>query len=160
QDAQEPTALGELIVTAQKREQKLQDVPIAVTVGSAQLLTDAGVKDIKDLTVLTPGLTVTSTSSEASTTARIRGIGTVGDNPGLESSVGVVVDGIYCPRNGTALTDLGELSRVEVLEGPQGTLFGKNATAGVINVVTAQPTFTPSIDAEITGGNAGGEGGL
>jgi iron complex outermembrane receptor protein len=154
QDAgQAPTALGELIVTAQKREQKLQDVPIAVTVVTAQLLSDAGVKDIKDLTVLTPGLIVTSSSSEASTTARIRGIGTVGDNPGLESSVGVVVDGIYRPRNGTALTDLGELSQVEVLKGPQGTLFGKNATAGVINVVTAGPSFTPSSDVELTGGN-------
>jgi iron complex outermembrane receptor protein len=150
---QAPTALGELIVTAQKREQRLQDVPIAVTVATAQLLTDAGVKDIKDLTILTPGLIVTSSSSEASTTARIRGIGTVGDNPGLESSVGVVVDGIYRPRNGTALTDLGELSRVEVLKGPQGTLFGKNATAGVINVVTAAPSFTPSSDVELTGGN-------
>jgi iron complex outermembrane receptor protein len=154
QDAgQAPTALGELIVTAQKREQRLQDVPVAVTVVNAQLLTDAGVKDIKDLTILTPGLIVTSSSSEASTTARIRGIGTVGDNPGLESSVGVVVDGIYRPRNGTALTDLGELSRIEVLEGPQGTLFGKNATAGVINVVTAAPSFTPSADVEVTGGN-------
>ncbi len=154
QDAgQDSTKVGELIVTAQKREQRLQDVPIAVTVATAQLLTDAGVKDIKDLTILTPGLIVTSSSSEASTTARIRGIGTVGDNPGLESSVGVVVDGIYRPRNGTALTDLGELSRVEVLEGPQGTLFGKNATAGVINVVTAAPSFTPSSDVELTGGN-------
>jgi iron complex outermembrane receptor protein len=154
---QSGTIFGEIVVTAQKREQRLQDVPVAVTVVNAQLLSDAGVKDIKDLTILTPGLIVTSSSSEASTTARIRGIGTVGDNPGLESSVGVVVDGIYRPRNGVALTDLGELSRVEVLKGPQGTLFGKNATAGVINVVTAGPSFTPGIDAEISGGNFGDE---
>jgi iron complex outermembrane receptor protein len=151
-DGQE-APLSELIVTAQKREQRLQDVPVVVTVVGAQLLQDTGVKDIKDLTLLTPGLIVTSSSSEASTTARIRGVGTVGDNPGLESSVGVVIDGIYRPRNGVALSDLGEMSRVEVLKGPQGTLFGKNATAGVINIVTAQPSFNPGLNVELTGGN-------
>lgn len=147
------TPVGELIVTAQKREQRLQDVPVVVTVVGAQLLQDSGVKDIKDLTTLTPGLIVTSSSSEASTTARIRGVGTVGDNPGLESSVVITVDGVYRPRNGVALTDLGEMSRVEVLKGPQGTLFGKNATAGVINIITAQPSFNPGVTVELTGGN-------
>lgn len=144
-----------IIVTAQKREQSLQDVPIVVTAVSEQLLQDTGVKDIKDLTVLTPGLTVTSTSSEASTTARIRGVGTVGDNPGLESSVGVVIDGVYRPRNGVGFGDLGELERIEVLKGPQGTLFGKNTSAGVINVVTKKPTFDFSSQVEVTGGNLG-----
>src|SRR5688500_9025078 len=108
-----------IIVTAQKREQSLQDVPIVVTAVSEQLLKDTGVKDIKDLTILTPGLLVTSTSNESVTTARIRGIGTVGDNAGLESSVGVVVDGVYRPRNGVGFGDLGELERIEVLKGPQ-----------------------------------------
>ena len=139
QDNEEAAArLKRIIVTAQKREQSLQDVPIVVTAVSEQLLQDTGVKDIKDLTVLTPGLTVTSTSSEASTTARIRGVGTVGDNPGLESSVGVVIDGVYRPRNGVGFGDLGELERIEVLKGPQGTLFGKNTSAGVINIITKQ----------------------
>jgi iron complex outermembrane recepter protein len=144
-----------IIVTAQKREQSLQDVPIVVTAVSEQLLQDSGVKDIKDLTVLTPGLTVTSTSSEASTTARIRGVGTVGDNPGLESSVGVVIDGVYRPRNGVGFGDLGELERIEVLKGPQGTLFGKNTSAGVINVVTKKPTQDFSSQVEVTAGNYG-----
>ena len=99
------------IVTAQKREQSLQDVPIVVTTISEQLLQDTGVQDIKDLTLLTPGLIVTSTTSETVTTARIRGIGTVGDNPGLESSVGVVIDGVYRPRNGVSFGDLGELDQ-------------------------------------------------
>jgi len=147
----EPTF--EVIVTAQKREQNLQDVPVVVTAVSEQLLHDTGVKDIKDLTVLTPGLLVTSSSSEVSTTARIRGIGTVGDNPGLESSVGIVIDGVYRPRNGVSFGDLGEMERIEVLKGPQGTLFGKNTTAGVINVVSKKPTFTPSSKAEMTFGN-------
>src|SRR5450432_1038769 len=100
QQAANPPALTEIIVTAQKREQNIQDVPISVIALSAQQLKDGGVTDIKNLQSLTPGLTVTSTTSENVTTARIRGIGTVGDNPGLESSVGVVIDGVYRPRNG------------------------------------------------------------
>ncbi|MET3666879.1 TonB-dependent receptor [Caulobacter sp. 1776] len=147
-----------IIVTAQKREQNLQDVPVVVTAVGAKLLQDTGVKDIKDLTILTPGLTVTSTSSEASTTARVRGVGTVGDNPGLESSVGVVIDGVYRPRNGVGFGDLGEMERIEVLKGPQGTLFGKNTSAGVINVVTKEPEFGFGANAEVTLGNYNAHG--
>jgi iron complex outermembrane receptor protein len=133
----QPT-LTEIIVTAQKRQENIQDVPISVMAVSGQELQDAGVKDIKNLQVLTPGVTVTSTTSENVTTARIRGVGTVGDNPGLESSVGVIIDGVYRPRNGVGFGDLGEIEQIEVLEGPQGELFGKNNDAGVINVVTKQ----------------------
>jgi iron complex outermembrane recepter protein len=129
-------SLAEIIVTAQKRSENIQDVPIAVITPSAQQLQDSGVTDIKNMTVLTPGLTVTSTTSEGSTTARIRGIGTVGDNPGLESSVGIVIDGVYRPRNGVSFGNLGEIQRIEILEGPQGELFGKNNDAGVINITT------------------------
>ena len=154
QDGQ-ASSVDDIIVTAQKREQSLQDVPIVVTSLSAEALEDAGVKDIKDLQILTPGLTVTSTTSEASTTARIRGVGTVGDNPGLESSVGVVIDGVYRSRNGVGFGDIGELSRIEVLKGPQGTLFGKNTSAGVINIITEAPSFTPGYNAEFTAGNYG-----
>jgi outer membrane receptor protein involved in Fe transport len=146
---------AEIVVTAQKREQRLQDVPISVTAISAQTLQDSGVRDIKELTLLTPGLTVTSSSTEAYTTARIRGVGTVGDNPGLESSVGVVIDGVYRPRNGVGFGDLGELERVEVLKGPQGTLFGKNTSAGVISVVTKRPEFDFKSNLELTTGNYG-----
>ena len=138
-EEKEATTLAALTVTAQKREEALQDVPIAVTALPEQLLQDTGVRDIKDLQVLVPGLTVTSTQSEAQTTARIRGIGTVGDNAGLESSVGVVIDGVYRPRNGVGFGDLGEIERIEVLKGPQGTVFGKNTSAGVINVITRRP---------------------
>jgi outer membrane receptor protein involved in Fe transport len=148
-----------IIVTAQKREQNLQDVPIVITTISGKLLQASGVKDIKDLQILTPGLNVTSTTNETSTTARIRGVGTVGDNSGLESSVGVVIDGVYRPRNGVAYNDLGEMSRIEVLKGPQGTLFGKNTSAGVINVITAAPTFTTHVKGEVTIGNYDQKGG-
>ena len=153
-----PQTIDDIIVTAQKREQNLQDVPIVVTSLSAETLQDAGVRDIKDLQILTPGMTVTSTSSEASTTARIRGVGTVGDNPGLESSVGVVIDGVYRSRNSVGFGDLGEMSRIEVLKGPQGTLFGKNTSAGVINIITEAPSFTPEFNAELNVGNYGAMG--
>ncbi|WP_439472561.1 TonB-dependent receptor [Brevundimonas sp.] len=158
QDQDGPATVDDIIVTAQKREQNLQDVPIVVTSLAAETLQDAGVRDIKDLQILTPGMTVTSTSSEASTTARIRGVGTVGDNPGLESSVGVVIDGVYRSRNSVGFGDLGELARIEVLKGPQGTLFGKNTSAGVINIITEAPSFTPGYNAEVTVGNYGAMG--
>jgi outer membrane receptor protein involved in Fe transport len=150
---EEPTTLATMTVTAQKREEAMQDVPISVTALPEQLLQDTGVRDIKDLQVLVPGMTVTSTQSEAITTARIRGIGTVGDNVGLESSVGVVIDGVYRPRNSVGFGDLGQLERIEVLKGPQGTVFGKNTSAGVINVITRRPSYTQSAEGEITVGN-------
>lgn len=150
-----PAELKEVIITAQKREQNEQDVPISVIALSGQQLQDAGVTNIKNLAVLTPGITVTSTTSENSTTARIRGIGTVGDNVGLESSVGVVIDGVYRPRNGVGLGDLGDIESIQVLEGPQGELFGKNNDAGVIVVETKRPSRTFEVDGEITGGNFG-----
>ena len=137
---------GEIIVTAQKREQRLQDVPVVVSVLNQQQLENAGVRDVKDLQTITPGLNVTSSTSPAQTSIRIRGVGTVGDNPGLESSVGTIVDGVYRARSGVAFGDLGELERVEVLKGPQSTLFGKNMSAGVINVISASPSFNPSAE--------------
>lgn len=154
----ETRTLSTLVVTAQKREEALQDVPISVTALDEQLLQDASVRDIKDMQILVPGLTVTSTQNEAITTARIRGIGTVGDNVGLESSVGVVIDGVYRPRNSVGFGDLGQLERIEVLKGPQGTVFGKNTSAGVINVVTRRPSYTQGAEAEITAGNYGALG--
>lgn len=153
-----PKTLDEIMVTAQRREESLQDVPVVVTALSGERLRDTGVNDIKELQVLVPGLTVTSTQSEAQTVARIRGIGTVGDNPGLESSVGVVIDGVYRPRNGVAFGDLGELERIEVLKGPQGTLFGKNTSAGVIEVVTRRPDYERSGSLELTAGDNGALG--
>ena len=157
-EEEQATTLSAITVTAQKRVEQLQDVPIAVTALDEQLLQDTGVRDIKDLQVLVPGLTVTSTQNEAITTARIRGIGTVGDNVGLESSVGVVIDGVYRARNSVGFGDLGQLERIEVLKGPQGTVFGKNTSAGVINVVTRRPSYTQTAEGEVTAGNYGALG--
>jgi len=145
---------GDIIVTATKRSQALSDVPIAVSAISAESLQNSGASDIRQLNQLSPSLLVSSTSSESSgAVARIRGIGTIGDNPGLESSVAVFIDGVYRSRVGAGLTELGELERIEVLRGPQGTLFGRNASAGLINVVTAKPKFETSGQAEISYGN-------
>lgn len=152
-DAPAQPALAEIIVTAQKRVQNLQDVPISVIALSAKQLSDAGITNIKNLTILTPGVTTTSTTSENVTTVRIRGIGTVGDNPGLESSVGVVIDGVYRPRNGVGFGNLGEIDRIEILEGPQNTLFGKSSDAGVINIITKRPSRTFGATGEVTYGN-------
>ena len=139
-DTGEVTLKG-ITITAQGREQQLADVPIAVNVVNAEALQNSGANDIRELNQLAPSLLVSSTGNEANGSARIRGIGTVGDNPGLESSVAVFVDGVYRSRSGNALGDLGPIERVEVLRGPQGTLFGRNASAGLLNIVTAQPNL-------------------
>jgi iron complex outermembrane recepter protein len=153
-----PKTLDTLMVTAQKREEALQDVPITMSVLPEQLLQDSGARDIKEMQNLVSGLSVTSTSSESQTTARIRGVGTVGDNPGLESSVGVVIDGVYRPRNGVGFGDLGPVEQIEVLKGPQGTVYGKNTSAGLINITTRSPSFSQGVEAEVTAGNYGARG--
>ena len=144
---------GEIIVTATKRSQRLSDVPIAVSAVSAEQLRNSGGSDIRQLNQLAPSLLVSSATNESSGVARIRGIGTVGENPGLESSVAVFIDGVYRSRTGVGLTDLGQLERIEVLRGPQGTLFGRNASAGLINIITAQPSYKAGGNAEASYGN-------
>ena len=129
----------EIIITAQGRQQILQDVPIAVTAVNAEALQNTGATDIRQLNQLAPSLLVSSTGTEANGSARIRGIGTVGDNPGLESSVAVFIDGVYRSRSGIGLNELGEIERIEVLRGPQGTLFGRNASAGLIHIISKKP---------------------
>jgi len=144
---------GEIIVTATRRASPLSDVPIAVSAVTAQSLQNSGANDIRQLNQLAPSLLVSSTGSEANGSARIRGVGTVGDNPGLESSVAVFIDGVYRSRTGAGLTDLGEIERIEVLRGPQGTLFGRNASAGILNIVSKAPSFTLGASGEVTYGN-------
>ncbi|WP_310497601.1 TonB-dependent receptor domain-containing protein [Sandarakinorhabdus sp.] len=144
---------GEIIVTATRRNEKLSDVPIAVSAVSMDQLRNSGAADIRQLNQLAPSLLVSSTGNEANGSARIRGVGTVGDNPGLESSVAVFIDGVYRSRSGIGLNELGELERIEVLRGPQGTLFGRNASAGLINIVSKKPDFEFGGNAEINYGN-------
>jgi outer membrane receptor protein involved in Fe transport len=142
-----------IIVTAQGRAQVLADVPVAVSAVSGETLQNSGTSDIRELNQVAPSLLVSSTGNEANGSARIRGIGTVGDNPGLESSVAVFVDGVYRSRSGSALSELGPLDRVEILRGPQGTLGGRNASAGLISIYTAPPEFQFSGYGAFTYGN-------
>ncbi|HEY0043049.1 MAG TPA: TonB-dependent receptor [Allosphingosinicella sp.] len=132
---------GDIVITAQGRAQVLQDVPVAVSAVSAESLQNSGATDIRQLNQLAPSLLVSSTGSESNGSARIRGIGTVGDNPGLESSVAVFIDGVYRSRTGVGLNELGEIERIEVLRGPQGTLFGRNASAGLLNIISKKPNM-------------------
>ena len=143
----------DIVITATRRSTTLSNVPIAVSAVSAESLKNSGANDIRALNQLAPSLLVSSTGNEANGSARIRGIGTVGDNPGLESSVAVFIDGVYRSRTGSGLNELGEIERIEVLRGPQGTLFGRNASAGLINIITAKPSFTIGGNAEGTYGN-------
>ena len=145
---------SDIVVTATRRNEALSDVPLAVSAVTAESLEYSGATDIRQLQQLSPSLLVSSTQSEASAgVARIRGIGTVGDNPGLESSVGVFIDGVYRSRTGMGLTELGALDRIEVLRGPQGTLFGRNTSAGLISVITAKPRFQTMVSGQLDIGN-------
>jgi outer membrane receptor protein involved in Fe transport len=152
--SQQPVDTGDIVVTATRRNQALSDVPLAVSAVTAENLALSGAHDIRQLNQLSPSLLVSSTTSEGgAAVARIRGVGTVGDNPGLESSVGVFIDGVYRSRVGMGLTELGPVERIEVLRGPQGTLFGRNTSAGLISVITAQPRFDTEVDGSVTVGN-------
>ncbi len=142
-----------IIVTAQGRAQELADVPVAISAVSAETLENSGTTDIRELNQVAPSLLVSSTGNEANGSARIRGIGTVGDNPGLESSVAVFVDGVYRSRSGNALSELGPLDRIEILRGPQGTLGGRNSSAGMLNIFTAPPSFAFEGHASASFGN-------
>ncbi|WP_285712177.1 TonB-dependent receptor [Erythrobacter oryzae] len=142
-----------IIVTAQGRQQALADVPVAISAINSETLINSGANDIRQLNQVAPSLLVSSTGSEANGSARIRGIGTVGDNPGLESSVPVFIDGVYRSRSGIGLNELGEIDRVEVQRGPQGTLGGRNSSAGLISIFSKKPEFTFGGTAEATYGN-------
>jgi outer membrane receptor protein involved in Fe transport len=149
-----PAVDADIVVTATQRPTPAGDVPVAMTSIGAAAIRDAGIVDIRTLNMLAPSLLVSSSSNESGGGgARIRGVGTVGDNAGLESSVATFVDGVYRARAAVALTELGPLERIDVLRGPQGTLFGRNASAGLINVVTAQPARTLGGFAEASVGN-------
>ena len=149
----EDNADAEIVVTAQGRSQLLSDVPVAISAVNAETLQNSGANDIRQLNQVAPSLLVSSTGTEANGSARIRGIGTVGDNPGLESSVPVFIDGVYRSRSGIGLNELGEIDRVEVQRGPQGTLGGRNSSAGLISIYSKKPSFTFGGSGELTYGN-------
>jgi iron complex outermembrane receptor protein len=146
----------EIVVTAQKVEENLQDVPIAITAVSGDTLTAAGTTSLENLSQLVPSVTFRKGTTNANSAIVLRGVGTISFSIAAEPSVSTVVDGVVLSRSGQAFADLVEIERLEVLRGPQGTLFGKNASAGLINVVSKGGTDT--LEGEVTAeGFEGGE---
>lgn len=142
--------LQELVVTAQKREERLQDVPISVAAISGESLASQGVNDTTDLKYLVPGLNFAPSASTRGEGFSIRGIGTAAFSDSIEQSVATVVDGVSYARTGQAVADLVDVARVEVLRGPQGFLFGKNASAGVISITTHRPEFKSGFQGKVS----------
>jgi iron complex outermembrane recepter protein len=145
----------EIIVTATKREQTLQDVPISVSVTGSETVEKAQIRDLIDLQSVVPSLKVSQLNATGQTNFTIRGFGNGNGNDGIEASVGVFIDGVYRARTSAALDDLPEIERIEVLRGPQSTLFGKNVSAGAISIITKKPQFDWGGKAEISLGNYG-----
>lgn len=151
---EDPVASGNsIVVTATKREQTLQEIPVAVSVTTAETLDREQIRDLRDLQSVVPSLRVTQLQSSANTNFIIRGFGNGANNAGIEPSVGVFIDNVYRSRSASQISDLPNVSRIEVLSGPQSTLFGKNASAGIISMVTSPPSFDFEGTAELSYGN-------
>ncbi len=150
-DAADSTS--DIIVTASKREKTLQDTPISVAVTTAESIERAQVRDLIDLQSLVPSLKVGQLQTSANTNFSIRGFGNGANNAGIEPSVGVFIDGVYRSRSAAQIGDLPNIKRVEVLRGPQSTLFGKNASAGIISIITEAPKFKFGGNIEASYGN-------
>ena len=136
----DPLALEEVVVTATKREESIQEVPMSVTAFTSEFFKDSGVDNLADLENYTPSLKITPGTDSNATSIRIRGIGSVGTNVGIDPSVGTFIDGVYQGRAGMSIGDLIDIERIEILRGPQGTLYGKNTAAGAISIITKAPS--------------------
>ena len=146
--------LGEIVVSARKRNEDLLEVPLSVSAVSGTTLQRDGDYAIQDLAEKVPNLII-EPSNPRQTSISIRGLGKNSANDGLETSVGVYVDGVYLAQPGETTFDLADLAQVEVLRGPQGTLFGKNNTGGVLNITTLKPSFTAAENLEAIIGDHG-----
>jgi iron complex outermembrane receptor protein len=144
---------GDIVVTARRRQERAQDVPIALSVVSGETIERTGNFNLIQIADLTPSLTIRNNNAR-NTFVNIRGLGSNSDqNDGLEIGVGFYVDDVYYGRIGASQFDLIDIDRFEVLRGPQGTLFGKNTTAGAISITTRAPSFDPEFSGEATGGS-------
>ena len=144
-----------IVITALKRETTLQDTPVAVSVIGADDIAASSIRDIRDLQLLAPSLSIGQAATSSQQVIAIRGLGTGGFNFGLEPSVGIFVDGVYRSRPGAILGDFPTVERIEVLRGPQSTLYGRNTSAGVVSIITKKPSFEPGFEVEATLGNYG-----
>ncbi|MEH6588799.1 MAG: TonB-dependent receptor [Halioglobus sp.] len=149
----EVVELEEVIVTANRREQSLQNVAISVSAFTDEFFKNSGTSTLKQLEQYTPSLKITAVQDSRSTSIRIRGIGSIGSNAGIDPSVGLFIDGIYQGRAGMSIADFMDTERVEVLRGPQGTLYGKNTAAGAINIISKSPGDYTEAELEAVVGN-------
>ena len=148
-------AIEEVMVTAQKRSESVQDVPLSITAFGEEFIKESGIDSAADMTMYAPGLSG-SAEYDSQAVFTIRGIGTYGFSPGADSSVGIFVDDVSVGRAVTAASAFFDLERVEVVRGPQGTLFGRNTSAGAINVITNKPAFDANaLDLTLGFGNEG-----
>ena len=131
--------LEEIVVTAQKRPENVQQVPISITAVSGDFMVNSGADTLQDVSAYVPNLSLTESSQVANNRIIMRGVGSVGNNA-IEPSVAVFIDGVYYPRPSSVVGGLTDLAMVEVLRGPQGTMFGRNASMGALNIRTAKPT--------------------
>lgn len=152
-DLQQEAGLNDIVVTAQRREESLQSVPVAVTAFGTEQLEQLRITNVRRLDALAPGLQVTTRGQQSSVTVAIRGITSGVANNSVDPKVGIYVDGVYVGRSVGSLFDLADIQRVEVLRGPQGTLFGRNATSGALNITTADPKGEWGVNANLSYGN-------
>lgn len=155
QNAEENAGLDEIVVTAQKREQNLQEVPLAISAISAEKVEKLGISDSRDLSGLAPNVTIVQgTTSNSSAVISMRGISNGGSETfGLDMASGIYVDGVYIGRSGAAGLEVADIERIEVLRGPQGTLFGRNTTGGAIHFISRAPSKDLRIKGELGYGN-------
>jgi iron complex outermembrane recepter protein len=156
QKATQPNAdtLDVIVVTAERREENIHDVPMQVTAISGEKLEREGATSLLDVVEHSPAVTYQEVADPRTTTLSIRGISTLGNVPGVEPSAAIVVDGETLARNAELMNDLDDVSRMEILEGPQGTLFGKNAVAGILNIITRAPSLTDGFSMRLNAGAA------
>lgn len=154
-EEQSATGLAEIIVTAQRRTENLQDVPIAITAANAETLAQARVENVANIQAISPSISFRVTNiATSSANLIIRGLGTTGNSRSFEGSVGVFIDGVYRTRAAAALQNFLDIDNLQVLRGPQGTLFGKNTTAGALLLASASPSLNDVNGAvEVTYGN-------
>lgn len=155
QDAEEDDAFGEIVVTANKREQNLQDIPLSISAISGDQVELQGLNEVKDIAALSPNVSVLGgTTNSAAAVVTIRGIPTPADETqGFDSPIGLYLDGVYLARSSTASFEVADIERIEVLRGPQGTLFGRNTTGGAVNFITREPTEDASLKLKAGYGN-------
>jgi iron complex outermembrane receptor protein len=152
-EADDSVEVETLIVTANKRAENIQDVPMSVTAVSGDQLEKVGINNATELARFIPSVAITQSNNNRNTTLFVRGIGTSGTNPGIEQSVGIFIDGVYILAAGPLQANLQDVQTIEVLRGPQGTLYGRNTPVGAMNITSREPQAKPEVSLTARAGN-------